>query len=197
MNVDPATESKVHTTLVRANARAWGLATGLLFGTMLFLATIVLVVQGGENVGSHLGRLSQVFPGYEVSVSGSLLGFVYAFVVGYALGRLLAPRKPTEFDSGLGHRLPTKRHVRLNSSSWAWGTGALLAVALFATTNALVVRGGENVGALLHYLDIYIPGYEVTFLGSWIGAAFMFLVGWLSGKVIGLIYNFTVERAEG
>jgi len=186
-------ESRVHTTLIRANARAWGLATGLLFGTGLFCATNILVLEGGENVGTHLGRLSQVFPGYQVSFVGSLLGFVYAFVVGYALGRVLAPRKPMELDP----RSRTHRHVRLNSNAWGWGVGGLLAAALFATTNALVLRGGENVGALLHYLNIYIPGYEVTFLGSWIGAGFVFLAGWIGGKLIGVLYNFTVERAEG
>ncbi len=183
----------VHTTLVRANARAWGLATGLLFGATLFFATNILVLRGGPNVGYHLGRLSQVFPGYDVSFGGSLLGSVYAFVVGYALGRVLAPRKPTELDP----RYFGKRHVRLNSNAWAWGLGVILAAVLFATTNALVLKGGENVGALLHYLDIYIPGYDVTFAGSWIGALFVFLSGWVGGKAIGTIYNYTVERAEG
>lgn len=183
----------VHTTLVRANARAWGAATGLLFGTVLFAATNVLVLIGGEHVGAHLGRLAHVFPGYTVSVGGSLLGFVYAFVVGYALGRVLAPRKPTELDP----RSRIHKHVRLNGNAWGLGMGGILAAGLFVTTNALALKGGDNVGALLHYLDTYIPGYQVTFAGSWIGAAFVFMAGWLAGKVIGSIYNATVQRAEG
>ena len=182
-------QQEVHTTLVRANARAWGAATGLLFGAGLFAATNVLVLKGGDHVGTHLGRLGQVFPGYTVSVTGSMLGFVYAFVVGYALGRLLAPRKPTE-RSQLHH------HVRLNGTAWGFGLGGILAAALFATTNALVAKGGEDVGALLHYLDVYIPGYEVSFAGSLIGALFLFMAGWVAGKLIGSIYNFTVTRAE-
>jgi membrane protein YqaA with SNARE-associated domain len=186
-------KSPVHTTLVRANARAWGLATGLLLGGGLFVATNVLVLRGGANVGAHLGRLSQVFPGYEVSFRGSLLGAIYAFVIGYALGRVLAPRKPMQLDP----RRRLHRHVRLNSNAWGLGLGALLAVALFATTNALVLRGGEDVGALLHYLAIYVPGYEVTFLGSMIGALAFFVGGWVAGKCVGAIYNVAVARAEG
>jgi hypothetical protein len=45
--------------------------------------------QGGPNVGQHLELLSIYLPGYSVSFVGSLVGFVYAFVGGYALGRLI------------------------------------------------------------------------------------------------------------
>jgi hypothetical protein len=76
-------------TLARLNARAWGIAIGLLFGGGLFLATLILVVKGGPNVGQHLVLLRAYFPGYSVSVVGSFIGFIYAFVVGYALGRII------------------------------------------------------------------------------------------------------------
>ncbi len=78
----------IHTAVLRLNARAWGIALGLLLGGGLFLATIVLVIKGGPDVGQHLSLLSVFFPGYSVTVLGSLIGFVYAFVLGYALGRL-------------------------------------------------------------------------------------------------------------
>jgi hypothetical protein len=77
------------TALRRLNARAWGIAVGLLLGFGLFMATNLLVVQGGPNMGRHLNLLSVYFPGYRVSFLGSLIGFVYAFVIGYGLGRLI------------------------------------------------------------------------------------------------------------
>ena len=58
-------------------------------GLGLFLATNVLVLKGGPNPGPHLSLLKVYFPGYRVTFLGSLIGFVYAFVVGYALGRLI------------------------------------------------------------------------------------------------------------
>ena len=70
------------------NLQAWGIAGGLLFGLGLCLATLVLVVRGGDHVGSHLSLLVY-FPGYSVSYAGSLIGFVYAFVLGYAIGRTI------------------------------------------------------------------------------------------------------------
>ena len=75
--------------LLRLNARAWGIGMGLLLGVSLFLATNILVVRGGETVGQHLQLLAIYFPGYSVTFVGSLIGFVYAFVTGYALGRLI------------------------------------------------------------------------------------------------------------
>lgn len=75
--------------LLRLNERAWGIAFGLLSGGGLFLATNILVVKGGPNVGQHLGLLAVYFPGYRVTFLGSLVGFVYGFVLGYGLGRLV------------------------------------------------------------------------------------------------------------
>jgi hypothetical protein len=81
-------DRRVTQALLRLNARAWGIATGVLFGGGLFIATNVLVLKGGNPVGPHLSLLSIYFPGYRVTFVGSLVGFVYAFVVGYAVGRV-------------------------------------------------------------------------------------------------------------
>jgi len=75
--------------IARLHARAWGVATGSLFGIGLFAATIFLVIKGGQRVGEHLGLLSVLFPGYSVTIGGAFVGFVYAFVIGYALGRTI------------------------------------------------------------------------------------------------------------
>ncbi|MEO6444851.1 MAG: hypothetical protein ABIP66_06820 [Gemmatimonadaceae bacterium] len=82
-------EEHLQNTLMSLNARAWGIAFGLVLGGGLFLATLFLVVKGGPNPGQHLRLLAAFFPGYSVSVLGSILGFIYAFVVGYALGRVV------------------------------------------------------------------------------------------------------------
>ena len=75
--------------VARLNARAWGIAMGLLAGGGLFVATNILVLRGGREVGPHLSLLSIYFPGYRVTFLGSLVGFVYAFVIGYGVGRLV------------------------------------------------------------------------------------------------------------
>lgn len=76
--------------LARLHARAWGVSVGMLAGLGLFIATIVLVVDNGPNMGQHLSLLSVFLPGYSVSVGGAFVGFVYLFVIGYALGRIVS-----------------------------------------------------------------------------------------------------------
>lgn len=83
-------DQELRRTLARLNGRAWGVAMGLLFGLGLFIATLVLVIRGGPVVGRHLALLGIFLPGYRVSVVGSVVGFVYLFVIGYAFGRLVA-----------------------------------------------------------------------------------------------------------
>jgi hypothetical protein len=86
---DEDQERSLRMALMRLNAQAWGMSFGAIFGLGLFLATLFLVIRGGEHVGAHLSLLRVYFPGYSVSVAGSFIGFIYAFVVGYATGRLI------------------------------------------------------------------------------------------------------------
>jgi len=83
------TEESLNAAILRLNGRAWGIAAGLLFGGGLFLATNLLVLKGGQQVGRHLSLLAVFFPGYSVTFVGSIVGFIYAFVLGYAIGRLV------------------------------------------------------------------------------------------------------------
>jgi len=87
--IDPRDQQAINRVLLRMNEQGWGIAFGLLLALGLFIATNVLVIRGGEHVGAHLGLLAVYFPGYRVTFFGSLLGFVYAFVVGYGIGRTI------------------------------------------------------------------------------------------------------------
>ena len=69
--------------MLRIDAMLWGITAGLLFGIGLFVATIWLVIQGGQQVGKHLGLLGHYFIGYKVTYVGSAIGFVWAFLTGF------------------------------------------------------------------------------------------------------------------
>jgi hypothetical protein len=71
------------------NAQAWGVSVGFVCGITIFIATIIAVLSGNELPGHPLGALALYLPGYRVSVAGAFIGFVYLFVIGYALGRLI------------------------------------------------------------------------------------------------------------
>ena len=79
-------ETLVLVRVVRLNAAVAGLVTGLLAGLAVFVATNWLVLKGGRVVGPHLSLLGQYFIGYRVSFAGSLIGFVWAFALGFVTG---------------------------------------------------------------------------------------------------------------
>lgn len=83
-------EAILEKRLARASQQGWGIAIGSLAGFGLLIATLWLVVKGGDNPGPHLSLLRIYFPGYSVTVVGSFIGFIYAFVGGYAVGRTVA-----------------------------------------------------------------------------------------------------------
>jgi tetrahydromethanopterin S-methyltransferase subunit G len=82
-------DDELRRTLARINGRAWGVAMGLVLGLGLSIATVFLVIKGGPVVGPHLGLLGIFLPGYSVTWHGALFGFVYAFFIGYAIGRVI------------------------------------------------------------------------------------------------------------
>lgn len=183
----------IQTTLERANARAWGIAAGLVLGLGLCGATLWLLAKGGPDAGAHLGRLGQVLPGYSVTLGGSFIGLAYGFVIGYALGRLLAPRQPLTAAERNHER---NKHVRMNARTWSVTLGALLAIGVGGTTAALVLRGGTEVGPFLRHFALYLPGFSVTYAGAALGAVYAFAVGWLIGQLMAAVYNASVARAE-
>ena len=64
--------------------------TGLISGGGLFIATLWLVIKGGEVVGPHLALLGQFFVGYTVTYWGSGIGFLYGFLTGFIAGFTVA-----------------------------------------------------------------------------------------------------------
>ncbi|PYQ64319.1 MAG: hypothetical protein DMF54_14620 [Acidobacteria bacterium] len=85
-DLDPALAVRI----LRLEAVVQGVAWGLVAGLLLFLATNVLVLKGGRIVGPHLSLLRQFFVGYQVTFVGSLIGFAYAFICGFAAGYLVS-----------------------------------------------------------------------------------------------------------
>ena len=83
-------EEVVLTRLLRLNATVQGVATGIVAGLVVFIATNLLVLKGGDAVGPHLSLLGQFFIGYRVTFVGSLIGFAYALVCGFAGGYFVA-----------------------------------------------------------------------------------------------------------
>jgi hypothetical protein len=79
-------EALILVRVVRLNAVVVGLVTGLMAGLAVFAATNWLILKGGPVVGPHLALLGQFFVGYRVTFAGSLVGFAWAFALGFLGG---------------------------------------------------------------------------------------------------------------
>jgi hypothetical protein len=84
----------IHHAIARLRADVMSLVFGIIGGTLLFLVTIWLVIRGPTGgqatVGPHLGLLNQYFPGHEVTVLGSFIGFFYGALTGATIGWIMA-----------------------------------------------------------------------------------------------------------
>ena len=76
--------------VVRMRARIMAIVFGMVGGSGVFLATAWLLVQGGHNVGAHLGLLRNYFPGYTVTWGGAFIGFFWGALAGAILGWAVA-----------------------------------------------------------------------------------------------------------
>lgn len=70
----------------RLHQTALGVAVGLVFGSVLCVATLWLLVNGGTVVGPNLSLLGQYFPGYSVTPIGAMWGFLYGTGAGFLIG---------------------------------------------------------------------------------------------------------------
>lgn len=83
---------------------------------------------------------------------------------------------------------------RIDVVALAVAMGTVCAISLFVMTAALLIKGappGWPVGAHLSLLGIYMPGYEVSWGGSVIGAVYAWITGALIGFVWAVLWNLT------
>jgi hypothetical protein len=75
-------EAGLANVFVKLDRVALGVSVGTATGLLLFLATLLLVLGGGSPVLTLLG---QYFPGYDVTMSGTVVGLAYGFAAGFAI----------------------------------------------------------------------------------------------------------------
>ena len=62
------------------------------------------------------------------------------------------------------------------------------------SSHILVLKGGEDMGRHLGLLCNYFPGFGVEFFpGSFVGAGYGFLVGYVTGRVLCGVYNLVAR----
>jgi protoporphyrinogen oxidase len=87
---DSTIEELIRDAFARYDAVALGAAVGTVTGLGLFLATALLLLRGGENVGANLSLLGNYLFSYEMTWSGAFFGLFEAGSLGFGFGFALA-----------------------------------------------------------------------------------------------------------
>jgi hypothetical protein len=87
-----------------------------------------------------------------------------------------------------------KAFNRVSEQGWGLALGFLAGLGLFLATVILVIKGGPNPGPHLSLLSVYLPGYRISWLGAFIGAAYAFFLGYGAGRTIATLYNRIAVR---
>ena len=96
MPPEPSTETGSGIAVVlfaKLDPRAFALGVGAATAATILVATLALIFKGapaGQEVGSNLSVIARYFPGFEVSVLGSLGGAVWGFLGGGLFGFFVA-----------------------------------------------------------------------------------------------------------
>lgn len=84
--------------------------------------------------------------------------------------------------------------ARIDPASLAVALGSVLGLTLYIATAVLLIKTippGTTVGPHLALLAIYLPGYEVSWLGALLGAAYFWAMGAIAGFILANLWNLT------
>lgn len=90
---------------------------------------------------------------------------------------------PIELDEKLLHAT-----IKLNTVLFAGVCGLMAGASLLLLTYLSLSRGLPNPGHYLNLLGVFMPGYQVSALGAWIGLLWGGAIGALTGAVTYRIY---------
>jgi len=82
--------------------------------------------------------------------------------------------------------------AKLDRVAMGLSVGITLALALFAATSFLLLKGGANVGFHLDLLGQFYPGFDTSLTGLLIGVPYAFVTGFVLGFTFAFVRNAVV-----
>jgi len=84
--------------------------------------------------------------------------------------------------------------ARIDPVALAVALGSVSGIILFIATAVLLVKSmldGGDLGPHLSQIGFYLPGYEVSWPGAVLGAAYFWVIGAVLGFVLAALWNIT------
>lgn len=86
----PATDALVKAAFAQYDARALGLATGIVAALLVVAVTTLQLLLGSPEMARKVGLMGQFLPSYTISWAGAAIGAVEIAAIGFLVGWLLA-----------------------------------------------------------------------------------------------------------
>ena len=182
---------------LRMNTLIFGAILGLMTGLTLFALGLAAGVPALAPTRLPVVLLSVFVPGYAAGVPGALAGFFWGCIAGGLLGGgvywinyravLSHLDRLVEIESSNAD-FPVAA-LRLHGPALGLAIGAVAAAGLIGATSWLVVRGTADASIHARLLAQVLPGYQVNFAGSLVGAAELFLILLVFCVAFARIYN--------
>lgn len=118
--------------------------------------------------------------------------------------RLVPTRVAVPIEEKIDEDILEAVFAKLDPVALGAAVGIVSGFALMIATAILLLKGGKHVGQTLALLSNYFPGYEVTWMGAWVGgvqaATIGYVVGfsgaWLRNQAVQLYAEFLRWRGE-
>lgn len=98
-------------------------------------------------------------------------------------------RQEDELVSNKADEIIVQSLAKIDGTALGISIGFLFGLVVFAATNFLIFKGGEEIGPNLALLGQFFVGYEVSFTGSLIGLVYGVIAGFILGWLIAGIRN--------
>ena len=73
---------------MKLNGKAFGFASGIIWGATIFLATMIVALRGGS--GELIRKLARFYIGYQPTLAGAFIGLIYGFIHAFIVGVIFA-----------------------------------------------------------------------------------------------------------
>jgi hypothetical protein len=193
---------------MRVNTAIFCAILGLISGVLLLLLALAAVAKLIGHAGLLVALLGVFLPLYGPSIGGAFAGLAWGCLLGALLGGgiywlnyrqvfghveewVAMDRALPDRDDGGDFPLAV---LRLHGPSLGLALGAIAALGLLVTTNFLVLRGTAEESIHAKLLGQILPRYDVSHVGSLIGAAELFLLIYLLCIAFAAIYNRVALR---
>jgi hypothetical protein len=73
---------------MKLNPKAFALTSGILWGLIIFVATLWLLIIG--STGKTIVKFNEFYIGYSFSIGGAFIGLLWGFIDGLIIGFIFA-----------------------------------------------------------------------------------------------------------